>query len=278
LVNWLQDIFPEIATALKIPALDGPLAKALIWLRNRSLRYAKANVVISEGMANAVQNQGIPPHTIHVQHNWANSKLLKPITHTANPLQPNYRQKDSFIVGYSGNMGRAHDFSTIVNAAKRLLNKPEIIFEFVGNGPQHSWVLEQVKKHNLTNIYFRDPQPLQKLAESLSVADVHLVSLLPQVEGLCLPSKIYGIFAVGRPILFIGNKNGEVANIIDKQNCGLAVQIGDDKKLAEKITELWKDSDKCKNFGDNGRKLLEKSYDRHLALQGWRKILFNLLK
>ncbi|MBF0195903.1 MAG: hypothetical protein HQL71_15190, partial [Magnetococcales bacterium] len=86
---------------------------------------------------------------------------------------------------------------------------------------------------------------------------------------------IYRKFAVARPILFVGKKNGEVANIIEKQNCGYMVALGEDEELAAKIVAMWKDNEKCKNFGLNGRKLLKKSYDRHHALQGWRKILLS---
>ncbi|MBF0195717.1 MAG: glycosyltransferase family 4 protein, partial [Magnetococcales bacterium] len=147
LINWLQDIFPEIATALKVPYLGGFLAKVLIKLRNSSLKHAKANVVISEEMAKTLQNHDIPLHTIHVQHNWADSKQLKPVANNANSLLPTYKKADSFIVGYSGNMGRVHDFNTIINAAKLLKNQPDIIFEFVGYGPQKAWITNQAKQH-----------------------------------------------------------------------------------------------------------------------------------
>ena len=77
LVNWLQDIYPEIAVALGVPFI-GPLGEALAVLRNRCLRQAEATVVVGELMAQRVQTLWTPPARIHVIPNWCDDEAIKP--------------------------------------------------------------------------------------------------------------------------------------------------------------------------------------------------------
>ena len=80
LVNWLQDIFPEVAEALNVGGALGRLATAVLRpVRNWSLRSAKVNVVVGEGMAARLQELGLPPEKIKVISNWADSALISPL-------------------------------------------------------------------------------------------------------------------------------------------------------------------------------------------------------
>ena len=276
LINWLQDIFPEIASALKIKGMTGILGRLLINMRNRSLHGAHINVVLSDNMAAILRSQGIADKRIKIVPNWSNSNSLTPISHSDNTIRSKYGFGDHFIVGYSGNMGRAHDFTTILAAAEKLQDHPEIIFEFVGSGIHLPWIKSESKKRGLKNIFFRAHQQRKSLAESLSVANIHLVSLLPELEGLCFPSKLYGIAAVARPILFVGDQNGDIGKILQKNHCGIAVALGDSSTLAREISNLWQNRELCESMGNNARKMLQESYDQHHAISSWRKILEDL--
>ena len=107
-----------------------------------------------------------------------------------------------FVVAYSGNFGRAHDFGTILEAASLLKDRGDISFLLIGGGHQHAAVVAAARDLQLENILFKPLQPVEVLAESLSAADVHLVSLQPQLEHCIIPSKMYGIMAAGRPAVF----------------------------------------------------------------------------
>ena len=91
----------------------------------------------------------------------------------------------------------------------------------------------------------RPYQPKERLGETLSVGDVHLVSLDPALEGLIVPSKFYGIAAAGRPTIFIGSKNGEIARLLEEVGCGFTVTPGDGEALAGRILALAGDRDLC---------------------------------
>ena len=97
---------------------------------------------------------------------------------------------------------------------------PDVHFLFVGGGAQRAWVERRAKDLGLTNVSFQPYQPLDQLAWSLTVPDVHLVSLKPEFEGLMVPSKFYSILAAGRPVLFVGDLKSEIADELTTQPAG----------------------------------------------------------
>jgi glycosyltransferase involved in cell wall biosynthesis len=120
---------------------------------------------------------------------------------------------------------------------------------------------------------FKPYQPQARLAESLSASDVHLVSLRPELEGLIVPSKFYGIAAVGRPTLFIGDKDGEIARLLARHECGFTVAMGDGAGLAQIILNLAAQPTLCHNMGERARRASEGEFDRSIAIARWFKLL-----
>lgn len=120
LINWLQDIYPETATVLGVPLIRGPAAWAMAMLRNHSLRHADATVVVGELMTRRIEAQGIEAARIHVISNWCDDETIRPIAQANNPLRENWQLAGKFVVGYSGNLGRAHDFETILETAEQV--------------------------------------------------------------------------------------------------------------------------------------------------------------
>ena len=243
-VNWVQDLFPEVAEALGIRA-PGILRR----LRDWSLRRARKNVVLGDRMAAAVPNA-------RVIHNWADAAL-----------QPMPRPElDAFLVGYSGNLGRAHEFETILGAMRSL---PDVRFVFTGGGAR----FEAVRKAAGANAEFRAYVPRERLSESLSSVDAHLVSLQPALEGLIVPSKFYGILAVARPVIFIGARDGELARIIDAQRCGVVVEPGDVDALTRAIATLARDRDEAAAMGRRGHGLYLARFAPQHAFAAWERVL-----
>src|SRR5688572_10727320 len=112
LINWLQDIYPEVALELGIPFLRGPILRLILYLRDRCLKNAACNVVVGERMAAIVAGRGAPPEHIHLIPNWTDDHEIHPIAHTANALRREWKLEDKFVLGYSGNLGRAHEYET----------------------------------------------------------------------------------------------------------------------------------------------------------------------
>ncbi|HLF97408.1 MAG TPA: glycosyltransferase family 4 protein [Methylococcaceae bacterium] len=238
LINWVQDLFPEVAAALGVPLAKGPLFGLLRGLRNFSLKAARINVAIGDLMRQRLRDEGIPADRIRVVHNWADGEQIRPILPEANPLRKEWGLDGKFVVGYSGNLGRSHEFGTILEAAAALRGRLDIVFLMIGGGANLPGVQKEVAAKGLRNIVFKPYQPRERLAESLSASDAHLVSLRPELEGLIVPSKFYGIAAAGRPVLFIGSPKGEIAGIVAKSFCGYSVALGDGAGLKEKISQM----------------------------------------
>jgi colanic acid biosynthesis glycosyl transferase WcaI len=209
LVNWLQDIYPEIAGQLGVAVAKGPIGLALAYARDASLRAARANVVLGERMGEWLASRKIDPDAIRVIPNWVDDENISAVRHADNPLRQQWGLEGKFVVGYSGNLGRAHEFDTLLAAAERLRGRPDIIFLFIGGG-HHVSELERLagQRGLLRNFVFQPYQDRAQLKFSLSVADVHWISLRVELEGLIVPSKIYGIMAAGRPMLAVTSADG----------------------------------------------------------------------
>lgn len=272
LVNWLQDVFPEVAVRLGV-LRDRPVSRILRRWRNWTLRRASANVVIGHRMAALVAAEGIAPRLIEIIPNWADGELITPLPRDLNPLRLRWELGTKFVVGYSGNLGRAHDFRTILRAARRLQSNTEIVFLFIGGGSGSLSLRDEVTREGLTNFRFEPYQAQHMLRESLGVPDVHLVSLLPELEGLIVPSKFYGIAAAGRPCVFIGDRLGELAHLGDMGGFGVTIAPEDEESLARLIDNLSNDPLKCSSMGNAARAFFDDRCRRSLSVERWACLL-----
>jgi len=284
LVNWLQDIFPETAEALGV---GGPVARVpyrlMRWLRNGSLRAADMNVVLGERMANRVAALGVRSECIRIIPNWADGGAVAPVEPPANRMRAEWGLADAFVVAYSGNLGRAHAIETLLEAMSltaRQTTPPDpagkprpVTWLFIGGGALLEPLKIDVVRRGLTSVHFKPYQARGLLAQSLSVADVHLVSLRPELEGLIVPSKFYGVAAAGRPTIFIGDRNGEIAHILARTASGLSIAEGDGRALARAIMTLAADPARCTAMGRAARRSFESEFDRPHALARWQALL-----
>lgn len=278
LVNWIQDVFPEVAQRLGVGLARGPLGGVARRLRDYSLRSSNANVVLSESMAEAVRGLvGRPAGrdlAIRVVHNWADGTLIRPIPRDANGMRAQWGLQDAFVLGYSGNIGRVHEFETLLGAAERLRDMDRLSIVFSGAGKQADRIRAEVDRRGLGRLFrFEGYQARERLGEALCVADVHLVTLKPELEGLVVPSKFYGIAAAGRPALFVGDAQGEMARTIAQSGCGIVVAAGDDEALARAICALHDDPESARRMGESARKLFEARFDKPYAMAAWEEIL-----
>jgi glycosyltransferase involved in cell wall biosynthesis len=276
LINWLQDIFPEVASYLDAAPLPATLDAVLRRLRDASLHAARLNVVLGSRMYEYIASRGIGPKRIRIIENWADADVIEPIAPAASRCRQALGLSKRFVVGYSGNLGRAHDYRTILDAASKLASEKEIAFLMTGGGTNMTRLRDEATSRGLTNLIFQPYQPRERLSDSLSAADVHMACLLPALEGLIVPSKFYGILAVGRPVLFIGDPDGELARIIRLTRCGAVVPCGDSTALATAIIDLKTAPDEVREQGGRARRLFVETYTADRAADQWRSMLSEL--
>lgn len=274
LINWLQDIFPETAVELGVPFMRGPLAGSLAALRNRSLRDAEATVVIGDLMARKAEALGSPRERIHVIPNWSNDEDIQPIAAADNPLRRTWGLEGKFVLGYSGNLGRAHEFDTVLAAAERLRGDTRFVFLMIGGGKRFDELARIVKERGLDSSFrFMPYQDRKMLAYSLGVPDVHWLSLNPKLEGLIVPSKVYGIACAGKPVIVIGDKDGELARLVQQFACGVVIAPEDAGALVGTLLRLSTAPELGAEMGGRARKMLDAHFTKRKGLERWRELL-----
>lgn len=273
MINWLQDLFPEAALALKIKGVNPLLNRMLQIIRNSSLRFASLNVTIGINMFRKLIQIGIKPDSIEVVHNWSDGDLITPKLPQNNQLRQKWNLNGKIVVGYSGNMGRDHDFHTILDVAHYFKHSNEVVFLFIGGGLQCDWIKSEVVRRGLNNFIFKPYQPRSRLGESLTVPDIHLISFKPELEGLAVPSKFYGVAAAGRPIIFIGDPNGEIGRVIKEEACGFVAKIGDKQAVENYLVQLVESKEWRGKMGINARLAFENRFSKSIAVKKWQDII-----
>jgi glycosyltransferase involved in cell wall biosynthesis len=278
LVNWLQDIYPETATVLGVPLMRGPVAASLAALRNRSLRRADANIVVGELMARKVESLGVAPARVYVIANWCDDEAIKPIAPADNPLRAQWDLIGKFVFGYSGNLGRAHEYDTVLAAAERLRDDTRIVFLMIGGGKRFDELANAVRARSLDRSFrFMSYQDQSTLPYSLGVSDAHWLSLNPKLEGLIVPSKFYGIAAAGKPIVVIGDPAGELACLARQHDCGLVIMPGDSGALVRTLQRFSAEPDLASAMGSRARAMLDAGFTRNQRLARWSQLLEQLV-
>ena len=272
LVVWLQDLFPEVARQYGIAGMQGPLFDWLRARRNASLAVAQAVVAISEGMRDRIAAEpGIDARRLHVIHNWADAGALAAPADGAASLRRAWGLEGKFVVAYSGNLGRVHEFDTLLGCARALRDREDIAFVFIGRGPRLAEV--QRAAGGMANVQFRPHLPRERLAEGLALGDVHVIVLDPAFESLVLPSKLYGVLAAARPTLFIGSVTAETARLLGRADAGVSVATGDAPGAAAALLRLKDDAGERARLGANARRAAKGSYDLPIALAQWEAVL-----
>jgi glycosyltransferase involved in cell wall biosynthesis len=275
LINWLQDLFPEVAIALQVTRPPHWFVRLLLRLRNDSLRAAGANVVLGERMRERLRLQGIAPESIVVIENWADGEAIQPIEPGASKLRHCLPPGTEFVIEYSGNLGRAHDYQTILGAAQILAAEPGWLFLMVGGGANMIRLQAEARQLSLPNMLFLPYRSREDLADSLAAADVHLSCLLPEMEGLIVPSKFYGILAAGRALIVIGEADSEHARWVVAEACGRVVRTGDMGALATALRTSRADREWVRAAGGRSRRLYERRFSRAAAIQEWIRLIGN---
>lgn len=237
IVHWVQDVYPEIAIALSGQRWLGVLYP----FRNAAWRRADGCVVVGADMADLLADAGVARERIHVIPNRAPAGVRSLAPLEAAPLRRAWDLEGKFVVAYSGNLGRVHDLDPILDVAAARRDDARVVFLFIGDGPQRARLEEAARERALANVQFRPSQPRSHLAETLAVADLHLVTLRAGCERFVFPSKFHGAVAANRPMLFIGPATAEPARLIREHQVGFAFTRDETAAAAATVGRLAAD-------------------------------------
>lgn len=276
LVLWLQDIYPEIAV-VHFGRTAGLLLTPQRKRRDAAWRGAAACVTLGADMVRTVTLRGIDPARITLIPNWAPRELHRPVTAEAvRERRQAWSVDGRFVVAYSGNLGRVHEFDTVLDAATHLRHRPDIVFLLIGRGARFDAVATIARQRGLGNIRLFPPEPRHHLSSALAAADAHLVTLRPNYSALVYPSKLAGVLAAGRPVLFVGPTGGDIGSFIRKTNSGAVFTPGNAAGLAETITHWQTDPALLRTMGVAARTAYEQQFTFESALTRWDALLHRL--
>jgi len=262
---WSMDLHPDAEIASGMIRGDSVVARLLEWAN--ATGYRKADFVIDLGryMKARIVAKGVAPERTHTVHVWSAKEEISPVPREENPLIDELGLRDKFVVMYSGNAGVVHDFRDICGAMRQLKDDPRIYFLFVGDGPRRAEIEEFARAHAIRNFQYRGYFGREQLRYSLSLADVHLISLREPFVGISVPGKLYGIMASGRPALFVGPKACESAETIIESACGAVAdpEAGDAVgKMIETLRVWQRDPVLVQALGRNAREAFERTFER----------------
>jgi glycosyltransferase involved in cell wall biosynthesis len=234
LVHWVQDIYPELAIELA----GQSWLRVLRPLRDAAWRRANHCVTLGTDMAAVLARAGVTSDRHSVIPNWPPAGLHRQPRTETSPLREAWGLAGKFVVGYSGNLGRVHDLDSILAAAEAVRGDPAIAFVFIGGGAQRATLEIEARRRQLPNVSFHSASARESLAATLAVADVHLVTLRAGCEQLVFPSKLYGVAAIGRPVIFVGPPASEIARQVHSGGLGGVAAPGDIPAIAAAIRHL----------------------------------------
>jgi len=272
LIHWAQDLYPEVAEEAGVLSSGSLIARLIRSLSTLSLKAHHRIISVGRCMSDRLLQRGISAEQIILIPNIGMEDDIHPVSRAGNPFRVQHGiPEDTLVVEYSGNLGRAHEFETVIEAARLLQDGVgEILFLIIGEGPSLPGVKERVEAFGLSNVRFLPSQLGSVLSESLGAGDLHLVTMGEGMSGLVVPSKFYGILAAKRPCLFVGPSDSEVARVIAEVGCGGIFSNGDAEGLAQAISSYRGSLGRVESEGGNGLEWLrrkpraEMEFMRHL--------------
>lgn len=241
LVFNVQDVFPDAAVA--VGALTNRrLIRLLEGLERFVYRRSAVVTVLSEDLRGNVEAKlgdaagpGAGAARVRVIPNFVDTGRIRPQDRD-NSYRAEFGLGSRSVVMYAGNLGFSQPLELMVEAARELSDRDDVVFVVNGEGSRRT-ELESLAC-GLQNVVFVDYQPAERLAEVLAAGDVHVIALRRGLAAASVPSKLYSILAAGRPVLAALDSGTEVADAVESQGAGLVVAAEDQPSFTAAVLEL----------------------------------------
>lgn len=236
--SWLhiQDFEVEAAFATRAMSSRGFPARLARGFERWILRRFDRVSAISPQMCRKLEVKGINPEKILELRNWADESI-RVETEGSSPFRREWDIETPFVALYSGSIGNKQGIEIIIDAARLLRARDDLMFVICGNGPNRT-KLER-RANGLQNILFRDLQPTERLSDLLALATIHLLPQIATAADLVLPSKLSNMLASGRPVIATAVAGTGLA--IELENCGVLTAPNDVHDLTRAIETLVED-------------------------------------
>ncbi len=264
---WEMDVYPDVAVDLGYMEAGGLVEKTVGMLADWSRKHADGVIALGECMKDRLIARGIAADHIQVCENWADSASI--------PVLEPAGTDDHLRLLYSGNLGLAHDVDTLTGAMLQLRGDPRFRFLFAGSGGRRDELKAFVQREGIESVTMLPYAKRADLGTSLALGDIGLVTQRDACCGSVVPSKVYGLMAAGRPILFVGPEGATPARIIERFGCGWHVACGDVAGLTDLLLHLADNRQEVRAAGARGRQELLNHFDLPLGTARIAQILLH---
>ena len=250
----LWDIYPDIIIQSNYVSKTSVVAR--LWARLNTIAFPKAHRIftVSENLSREISKYSNGSmNNVKIVPNWVDIEEIKPIPKDQNPFIRQHQLENTFIVMYSGNMGKTHDIETIIETARLLRDHPGIQFLLIGDGEKKPKLVKTVAEENMTNIKILPFQDPEMFKYSIACANIGFVTLSEGFENYSVPSKTYYLMAAGCIIFAIANKESEMEVIVNKFDCGYRFNPGSAADIAAKVLVLYSNHELQNTMSYNAR-------------------------
>lgn len=289
----IQDFNPEQIEAVKY--INNKFILNLLMKCDKfSCKQADKVIVVGRDMVETLENrfkhQNVPLHCFI--NNWIDEKSIYPLpkdNENVTAFKKRYGLDGKFVIMYSGNIGLYYDLEQLIKVIRKfckittkdeLLEKSaitadgrEVVFAFVGTGGILEQLISYKERHHMDNVVFIPYQSEENLIYSLNAGDVHWCVNAKGIKGVSVPSKCYGIMAVGKPILGVLENGSEASLILKDADCGLCCEPGEYYRVEQQINWFIQNAgtDRFEQMGKNGRDYLIKHFTKDMSVKKYIK-------
>lgn len=266
----VADLWPQ--SAVELGMLTQPWAIRLAeWLEAFIYRHSARISLVTRGTEAMLQERGVA-HTFFLP-NGVDVASFRPDA-SGDAFREAHGLEGKFLVLYAGTHGLSQGLEVVVEAARRLVDRDDVVFLMIGDGADKPALVE--RGEGLPNIRFLDPLPRSAMPEAVAAADAYAITLkdIPLFQSV-IPSKLYEAMACAKPVVLA--VRGEAADLLREAEGGLVVPPEDPAAFADAILTLVADRERARHLGAGGRRMVEARYDRELLVDRFEAVLAELV-
>jgi colanic acid biosynthesis glycosyl transferase WcaI len=276
-VLLIHDVYPEAMVAAGVVRHGGWVERVISrWTRalyGRSDRIC----VLGEDMGRLVERKapGVRPK-IRVIPNWADLDAVRPSPESGREFRSKHGLDGKFVLQYAGNMGRTHGLETLLEAAALLRSRTDIVFLFIGSGSKREWLRTEAQRRNLEGVRVLESLPRSEQLAFLNGCDMAMISFVPGMAGVSVPSRLYNVLAAGKPVLGVADEDSELGRVLAAETVGVLVAPDRPDELAQTIRDLADHPERVAALAANARAVAEREYPLARIVALYRNVLEEL--
>ena len=273
----VHDVYPEVLGATGTLRRKSVAYRILDRFSQLLYRGFDRVVVIGRDMQELVAPKtGRPQAELPVITNWGDPRTIVPREGT-NPFRERHGLGGKFVVQYGGNIGRTHGVDALLGAAKALEEDRSIHFLVIGEGARKRAFEDAIARNSLHNITLLSTVPRDQLSSSLTACDIALITLVPGMKGVSVPSRMYNILAAGKPIIAMAEEGSELALVVREEQVGWVIPPADIDALVRTIHEAKARFVELNAMGKRGREAVERRYRLDHVIRDWTALVRGLM-